>query len=175
MLVIDDFIKEFSSLFRDQKAMMPWEVTNDLPLILVNLISTLDGDYKIEGGVAIHKSAIIEHGVTLKAPVIISENCFIGANAYLRGGVFLGKKVTVGTGCEIKSSIIFSESSIAHFNFIGDSLIGSHVNFEAGSITANHHNDRPNKKIFVKFNSTTIETNVEKFGSLVGDRFKNWC
>jgi NDP-sugar pyrophosphorylase family protein len=172
MLVIDHFIKEFSGIFREQKDLMPWEITNDLSSILNNLIITLSSDFKVERGIAIHKSAVVERGVTLKAPVIINENCFIGANSYLRGGVFLAKKVIIGTGCEIKSSIISSESSTAHFNFIGDSLIGSNVNFEAGSLTANHHNDRSNKKISVKLGSAIIETNIEKFGALVGDKSK---
>jgi UDP-N-acetylglucosamine diphosphorylase / glucose-1-phosphate thymidylyltransferase / UDP-N-acetylgalactosamine diphosphorylase / glucosamine-1-phosphate N-acetyltransferase / galactosamine-1-phosphate N-acetyltransferase len=169
MLRIDHFIREFSSTFVEQKEMMPWEVTTGLQEILNMLLPRLDSAYKIDGGVAIHHSSIVERGVTLKAPIIINENCFLGANAYLRGGVFLGKKVIVGPGCEIKSSIIHSESSLGHFNFIGDSIVGSHVNFEAGSLTANYHNERSNKMISVRFNSATIETNVEKFGALVGD------
>ena len=70
-------------------------------------------------------------------------------------------------GVEVKSSIIFDNSSVAHFNFIGDSIIGSNVNFEAGSITANHFNERKNKEIFVKINEEIINTKVEKFGALV--------
>jgi len=58
------------------------------------------------------------------------------------------------------------------FNFIGDSIIGSDVNFEAGSITANHFNERNDKRIFIKHNSDLIETNSTKFGSLVGDGSK---
>ncbi len=172
MLAIDYFINGFSSTFPEQKDLMPWEVAQTLPLILDKILSRLDNTYKIDGGVAIHHSATIEPGVTLKSPVIVGEHCFIAANAYLRGGVFLANKVIIGPGCEIKSSIIFSESSIAHFNFIGDSLIGSQVNFEAAALTANHHNDRSDKKIIVRFDSATIETNAEKFGALVGDRSK---
>ena len=72
-------------------------------------------------------------------------------------------------GVEVKSSIIFDNSSVAHFNFIGDSIIGSNVNFEAGSITANHFNERKDKEIFVKINEEIINTKIEKFGALVGD------
>jgi len=31
---------------------------------------------------------------------------------------------SVGPGCELKSSFIFSGSAIAHFNYIGDSIVG---------------------------------------------------
>ena len=68
--------------------------------------------------------------------------------------------------------MIFGYSSIAHFNFIGDSIIGQHVNFEAGSITANHFNEREDKTIFVKSEGVIINTKVQKFGSLVGDYSK---
>ena len=96
----------------------------------------------------------------------------MGANAYLRNGVYLGSHTVTGPSCEIKSSVIFNSSKVAHFNFIGDSIIGSHVNFEAGSVTANRYNERENKIIPVLYQSQIIETNSEKFGSLVGDHSK---
>jgi bifunctional N-acetylglucosamine-1-phosphate-uridyltransferase/glucosamine-1-phosphate-acetyltransferase GlmU-like protein len=63
-------------------------------------------------------------------------------------------------------------SGIAHFNFIGDSVIGSNVNFEAGSITANHYNERVEKEISIYFDSQIVITGVVKFGALVGDGSK---
>ena len=78
----------------------------------------------------------------------------------------------IGAGCEIKQSIIFSETAIAHFNYVGNSIIGSNVNFEAGSVAANHYNERKDKTISVLYNGNVIQTNVEKFGSLVGDDSK---
>lgn len=119
-----------------------------------------------------HKSAIVETGAILKPPVIVNAKSFIGAHAYLRGGVFIGEAVVIGPGCEIKSSVIGDHSSIAHFNFIGDSLIGSYVNFEAGAVTANYHNDKRDKHIYSVYNSNVIDTGLEKFGSLVGDHSK---
>ena len=109
-------------------------------------------------GTAIHRSAIVQQGALLSTPLIIGPHCMIGANACLRAGVFLTGSVTIGIGCEIKASIIFSHSAIAHFNFIGDSLIGSGVNFEAGSIIANYFNERPDKRISVHYNSAVIAT-----------------
>lgn len=58
------------------------------------------------------------------------DNCHVGANAYLREGVFLDSYVKIGPGTEIKSSMIFSGTSIAHSNYIGNSIIGRNVNFE---------------------------------------------
>ena len=172
MIIIEDFIKDFSLIFPGQKHLLPWEITNNMKNIFVNLIQKLNADFDINDGVAIHKTAIIETGAVIKKPAIIGRNCVVSANAYFREGVYLDHSVKIGPGCEIKNSLIFSETAIAHFNYIGNSIIGSNVNFEAGSIAANHFNERISKKISVLYNSEIIETNVEKFGSLVGDNSK---
>ncbi|WP_228235868.1 DapH/DapD/GlmU-related protein [Allomuricauda sp. M10] len=152
--------------------LQPWQIIDNLDNILLQYIKTLDSDYKIENNIAIHKTATIEQGVTLKGTIIISENCFIGAHAYLRGPIFLSNSVTIGPGSEIKQSMLFDRTAVAHFNYIGNSILGQNINFEAGSLCANHYNERHNKRIFIKHNNRLIDTKTEKFGSLVGDNSK---
>ena len=166
------FIKKFSEHFPAFASLPPWLVTSKATEIVAEILLSLSNDYHIQDGVAIHKTAILENNVTLKAPVIIGPNCFIAANCYLRGGVFLLSDNSIGPGCEIKSSFIFPKSNLAHFNFIGDSIIGSGVNFEAGSITANHFNERVEKKISSLIDGRRVDTHVQKFGALVGDGCK---
>ncbi len=172
MINIDDFIKDFSLIFHDQNQFLPWEITDDLKNIILKLIRNLNDDYFINDDIAIHKSAIVETGAIIKKPAIIGRNCVVSANAYFREGVYLEDSVKIGPGCEIKNSIICAETAIAHFNYIGNSIIGRKVNFEAGAIAANHFNERISKKISVLYQSKIIETNTEKFGSLVGDNSK---
>jgi len=167
--VLLQYIDSFDHFFPAQKGLMPWEITRELVAILPRVIAQLGSDFQIENGIAIHRSATIENGAVLKGPIIIHENCFIGAHAYLRGGVLLRPRVTIGPGCELKSSIVFDYSAAAHFNFIGDSIVGCQVNLEAGSILANHYNERTDKQIRVNLEGTITDTNSEKFGSLVGD------
>lgn len=169
---INDFIARFNAIFAELNNHTAWNITNNLANIVHQYIQQLGSDYTINDGIAIHNTATIEQNVVLKPPIIISEGCYIGANAYLRGPILLDKNVKIGAGCEIKQSIIFSETAIAHFNYVGNSIIGSNVNFEAGSVAANHFNERKNKKISVLYNGNVIQTNVEKFGSLVGDDSK---
>lgn len=172
MIRISEFIEQFSLVFAHQATLEPWILISELSVIIEDLQKRLNSEFKIHNGIAIHKTAIIEQGVVLKGPVIISENCIISAHAYLRGPIYLGNGVKIGPACEIKQSLIFSNSAIAHFNYIGNSIIGSNVNFEAGSICANHYNERQNKSISVYYNQEIIQTNTEKFGSLVGDGSK---
>ncbi|MCY1485653.1 Bifunctional protein GlmU [compost metagenome] len=169
MISIHDFIDNFTQNFSKYTEMLPWEITNNLKEILYEIISGLGNDYKIQDGIAIHKTAVIESGAILKQPAIVGENCFVGANAYFREGVYLDKSVKIGPGCEIKNSIICSGTAIAHFNYVGNSIVGRNVNFEAGSIAANHYNEREVKNISVLYKEHVIDTKSDKFGSLIGD------
>jgi NDP-sugar pyrophosphorylase family protein len=172
MIRLNDFISDFPLAKRVPEDMPPWVITARLSGLLVLVMHEQGMDFNIKNQVAIHRTATIEKGAVIKPPAIIGAGCFIACGAYLRGGVFLGESVTIGPGCEIKSSFISSGTAVAHFNFIGDSMIGSHVNFEAGSVVANHYNERENKRILVLFEEALIDTGSEKFGALVGDHSK---
>lgn len=172
MIDLQHYIRRFSDLFGHLAIASPWNLTANIEKILLEKISTLGPEFKIFKDVAIHRSVFIDSHAILKGPAIISGNCFIGAHAYLRGGIFLDDHVSVGPGCELKTSFIFSDSALGHFNYIGDSLIGSNVNFEAGAVVANHFNERKNKNITVTVDGKTYPTGVEKFGALVGDHTK---
>ena len=166
---IRDFISDIPEFLKMEQNLAPWELTTNLKKIIENTIPQLGTEFKISDGIAIHKSVIVENGDTIKKPFIAMENCRIGANNYFREGVFLDKSVNIGPSSEIKSSIICSGTAIAHLNYIGNSIIGQKVNFEGGSIAANHYNERRDKRILVKYRNTVIETGIEKFGALVGD------
>ena len=172
MVDINDFIRDFSILFPNYKSASPWEITSSLKSIIEEMITKLGDDYVTVNNVATHKTAVVESGAIIKAPAILGENSFVGANAYFREGVFIDANVKIGAGCEIKSSIICSNTPIAHFNYVGNSIIGRNVNFEAGSVAANHYNERTDKNISVFYNRKIISTGVTKFGSLVGDGCK---
>jgi NDP-sugar pyrophosphorylase family protein len=172
MIILDTFVEDFSSVFALHRDMWPWEITEHLRDILEQKISSLKSDFVIKDGVAIHKSSIVEAGAVIKGPSFVGPGCFISANAYFREGVFLQENIKIGPGCEIKSSVISSGTAVAHFNYIGNSIIGRKVNFEAGSIAANHFNERITKEISVLYQSEIIRTGVNKFGSLVGDNCK---
>lgn len=165
------YLKNFQASFPELEKELPWNIVATIQNSIHQKIKGLKADYKINHDVAIHKTAQIEEHVTLKGPIIVSAGCFIGAHAYMRGGVYLGEKTIIGPGCEVKSSLIMSGSALAHFNFVGDSLIGSYVNMEAGSVIANHYNERLDKTIYVMLKKKT-PISVTKFGALVGDHSK---
>ena len=75
-------------------------------------------------------------------------------------------------GAELKSSFVFSGTKLAHFNFVGDSILGEDVNLEAGSIICNYRNERDDKCIRVRLGSGLLDTGCTKFGALVGDHVR---
>ncbi|UOO81286.1 LpxA family transferase [Uruburuella testudinis] len=167
-MMIADFIRVPADFPLELNA-LPWEVTAALAHTLYPLLDRLDEGYRVQEGVAVHHLARIGRHAVIKAPAIIGAGCLVGANSYIRGGVYLGEGAKVGIACEVKSSILMPGSAVAHLNFIGDSIIGSRANFEAGAITANHYNERSDKKISVTYRGEKIATHCEKFGALVGD------
>lgn len=127
------------------------------------------GEYEIDGGIAVHHDAEVEAGVALKPPAQVMAKAFVATGAYLRGGVIIGEDARIGPGCEVKASLIGAASTLAHFNYVGDSVIGTNVNLEAGAVIANHFNERTDRRIFVRDGDEMIDTGTEKFGALIGD------
>jgi acetyltransferase-like isoleucine patch superfamily enzyme len=157
MFIWSDYIHGSDDLLKD----LPWEMSVE------DFVKKNSKD-----DIFIHPTSVVEEGVVLKGPVFIGPNCFVGAHAYLRGGVYLIGNNSIGPGCELKSCILFPNTNLAHFNFIGDSIVGSNVNFEAGSIVANHFNERTEKEITVTISGKKIKTGSAKFGAVIGDGCK---
>ena len=173
MILIEALIKDFPGYFPEEASVSPWDFTRRLAAIISALILRLNKDeYDVRDGSAIHRSATVKPGAIINPPAIIGEKCSIGSNVCLRGGIFLADGVVIGMGCEIKTSVVMAFSAIAHFNFVGDSLVGARVNMEAGAVVANHYNEKKEKNIHVNFGGRSFATGATKFGALIGDDVK---
>lgn len=150
----------------------PWIAVREVERIVRDAVRQLGGDYDRHGEFAIHRTATVEPGVVLKGPGIIGARSFVAAGSYLRGGTFLDEDCIIGPNSELKSSFMFAGSKIAHLNFVGDSIVGSRVNIEAGAIVANYRNELDRKEIRIRLASGIIDTGVDKFGALIGDNVR---
>jgi UDP-N-acetylglucosamine diphosphorylase / glucose-1-phosphate thymidylyltransferase / UDP-N-acetylgalactosamine diphosphorylase / glucosamine-1-phosphate N-acetyltransferase / galactosamine-1-phosphate N-acetyltransferase len=166
MIKISDYISRALSSI---SSLEPWNACDQASSIISSLLLQLPDEYVIKNGNAVHKTATIEVGAVLKAPCIIGPNSFVASYAYLREGVWLDSNVIIGPSCEIKSSFIFSGSKIAHFNYVGNSIIGRNINIEAGAIIANYRNELDDKEAMCIINGKKIKTSIKKFGALIGD------
>lgn len=119
--------------------------------------------------VFVHPTAELEPGAVTRGPMVIGARCFVAASAYLREGVILGAGARVGHAVELKSSIVCGGTALAHLSYVGNSLLGSGVNLEAGVVVANHLNESPGTPIAVHWRGQRFETGQAKFGSVIGD------
>ena len=150
----------------------PWDFLRANEQYLSNLAADI-----IEG--VIHPSAVIEGvihlgagsrilpGVFVEGNVVIGTDCKIGPNCYLRGSTSIGDKCHIGQAVEIKNCLILSHTNVGHLSYVGDSVLGEHVNFGAGTITANFRHDRQTHRSAI--NGALIDTGRTKFGAIVGD------
>jgi NDP-sugar pyrophosphorylase family protein len=167
--LISSFISPWrTSSFADNDQ-APWHLVGNIEALLRQQIASLDSSYQRIDELAVHHSARMEAGAVVKGPAIIGPNCVIAAGAYLRGGVYLEQDCIIGPSSELKTSIMFAGSKLAHMNFVGDSIIGADVNIEAGAVIANHRNEREDRNIQIVYRGQVIDTGVSKFGALAGD------
>lgn len=168
---LGDYIAAFStSPLAPWSAALPWELTTNSQAIVRQLLAALDTrEYRVSAEVAVHNTATVEEGAVIKGPLILGPHCFVAAGAYLRGGNWVADHCTFGPGAELKSSFVFQGTKLAHFNFVGDSVLGTDVNLEAGSIICNYRNERENKVVHVHAGGKLYSIGCEKFGALVGD------
>lgn len=123
--------------------------------------------------ISIGEGTIIEPGAYIKGPCIIGKNCQIRHGAYIRGDCVIGDSCVIGHTTELKHSIILNHSNAAHFAYLGDTILGSHVNLGAGVKCANLRLD--GKNISVSVHGTKVPTNRRKFGSIIGDNAEVGC
>ena len=171
VVLLSQFINAFAtSPLARWSSSAPWELTCQSEAVVRHLLAELVSNaFDVSGEVAVHETAIVESGAVLKGPLILGPHCFVASGAYLRGGNWVAERCTFGPGAELKSSFVFAGTKLAHFNFVGDSVLGSDVNLEAGSVICNYRNERENKEILVRLGKDLRPTGCEKFGAVVGD------
>lgn len=115
----------------------------------------------------------VEPGAYIKGPCWIGQNCVIRHGAYIRGSVITGNHCVIGHDTEVKNTIMLNGSQAAHFAYLGDCIIGNHVNLGAGTKCANLKLDR--EPILVKLDSCVYQTNRRKLGAILGDKTQLGC
>lgn len=82
------------------------------------------------------KACVVDE--TVAVDTLLEDEVHCGPRSYLRPGTHLCCKVKVGTHVEIKKSCIGEGSKVPHLSYIGDTVMGSHSNIGAGTITCNY-------------------------------------
>lgn len=132
------------------------------------ILSPFDGVFlENRDQIYIGKGCKIAPFVHIEGPCIIGNGCEIRPGAFIRKGSVIGDNCTIGHGTEISRSIVLNGSKFAHFNYLGDSVVGNRVNFGAGSICANQRLDK--KGVAIRYEGGKIPTGRNKLGAIIGD------
>lgn len=121
----------------------------------------------IEGFASVGAGTRLLPGVFIEGNAVIGRDCKIGPNCYIRGNTSIGDNCHIGQAVEIKNCIIMDRTSIGHLSYCGDSVIGEHVNFGAGTIIANLRHDGLNHRSMAE--GALVDTGLRKFGAIIGD------
>ncbi len=95
-------------------------------------------------------NAILEDNVTIHSHSVISNSTIhtrahIGPFAHLHLDTSVGERAYVGNFVEVKKSTLGAGTKAKHLTYLGDAIIGNHVNIGAGTIVCNHDGKRKHK------------------------------
>ncbi|MDP6906944.1 MAG: hypothetical protein QF440_05950 [Candidatus Thalassarchaeaceae archaeon] len=124
-----------------------------------------------KGFVHITKNASIGPCVLIEGPAYISGEVRHGA--LVRSHSWICEKAVVGHASEIKHSLLLPEAKAPHFNYVGDSILGSGVNLGAGCKLSNLRNDGRN--IWIRGLGDPIDSELRKFGAILGENVQIGC
>ena len=132
--------------------------------------------------VYIAEDAVVEPGVYLVGPAYIGAGAVLRQGAYVRENVILLDRSMVGHASEIKNSILLPGAHAPHFNYVGDSILGTGANLGAGTKLSNLEiksekdpltGQRPT--ITFHMDGEMVDTGLTKLGAILGDDVQTGC
>ena len=128
---------------------------------------------------SIGKNVYIAENVKLPVTCTIEDNVYIDRGTEIRSGALIrkntiiGQNCVIGSSCEIKNSLIMNNVQIAHFNYVGDSILGHKSHLGAGAVLSNFRFD--GKEIKLATANGKIETGRRKLGAILGEHAQVGC
>ena len=100
--------------------------------------------------------------------VWIAKDAKVFPSAYI-----VGKKAVVGNSVELKNVVLFDYVQTPHYNYVGDSILGSHAHMGAGSITSNVKSDKT--LVVIREGTEQVPTGRKKVGAILGNYVEVGC
>ena len=158
-----------------EKVRYPWEALSGIGAFIAALGPTLSQEEYASPrpGVWIHKTAVLAPTAFVGETVIIGPGAEVRHGAFIRGSAIVGKKAVVGNSVELKNVVLFDGVQVPHYNYVGDSVLGSHAHMGAGSITSNVKSDKT--LVVIRAGEERIPTGRKKVGAMLGDYVEVGC
>lgn len=168
----------FQDFFKNEEAPWAWiqsiaEALKSFDFLESDHLDNLPPGLTIVGDVFIHPSVTLPPYGVIEGPAWIGAHTIIRPGVFIRGNVIVGEHCVLGHACEYKNALLMDHVQTAHFNYIGDSILGSHSHLGAGAILANVRLDRQNIKAHTP--DGPIQTDFKKFGACLGEGVEIGC
>lgn len=123
--------------------------------------STLLDHVYVQGNSHIENSFVqsfahIDHSRVVDS--VIGASTTVGPHAHVRGHSVIGHHCRLGNFVELKKTIFGDHSKCAHLTYLGDAVVGKHVNIGCGVVTVNY--DGKNKHLTTIKDGAFIGSNV---------------
>ena len=141
-------------------------------LTIADLPATTTFDEK-NGPVMIQKGALIEPSTHFIGPCFVGSTAIVRHGAYVREYAWICSGAVVGHCSEIKHSVLLPGSKAPHFNYVGDSILGSNVKLGAGVKLSNLRND--GTEVYLRLEGLRIPSGLRKFGAILGEGVQLGC
>ncbi|MCA9973634.1 MAG: hypothetical protein KC425_25650 [Anaerolineales bacterium] len=126
--------------------------------------------------------ARVEPGAYVHGPAYIGPGAVVRHGAYVREHVILLGGSILGHASEAKNSLFLPHAAAPHFNYVGDSILGQHVNLGAGTklsnlgiLSAKDAATGKRPSIILHIDDTPYDTGLTKFGAILGDFTQTGC
>jgi NDP-sugar pyrophosphorylase family protein len=161
----------------------PWDPLHRLKPFIAEFLkqrgtyrpSDVPADVIIQGDVYIEEGAKIESGTFIAGPTLIFKGAEVRFGAYIRGNAIIAEGAVVGHDTEVKHSVLLPGAKAAHFNYVGDSILGRDVNLGAGTKCANVKVDMGKKTVKITLGGQLHDSGLRKIGAIFGDRSSVGC
>ena len=142
----------------------------------------MPGAYLGDRPIYIAEGARIEPGAYVHGPAYIGPNAVVRHGAFVRENVIMLDGAILGHASEAKNSLFLPKSAAPHFNYVGDSILGHHVNLGAGTKLSNlgmlSEKDKQSGKrpsIVLMIDDEPYDTGLAKLGAILGDDAQTGC
>ncbi len=135
----------------------------------------------VEPGAILRGRVFIDEGAVVEPTAFIQRPCYIGPGtevrhgAYIRGSVYAGRKCVIGHTTEVKGALFLDGAKAGHFAYVGDSILGRHVNLGAGTKLANLKLKKDEVRVLHPVTNEKIGSGLKKFGAIMGDDVQTGC
>ncbi|HRN68494.1 MAG TPA: glucose-1-phosphate thymidylyltransferase [Promineifilum sp.] len=144
--------------------------------------TVMDGAWLGDAPIVIEAGAVVEPGAYVVGPAYIGAGAVVRHGAYVRENVIMLAGSTLGHASEAKNALFLPGAAAPHFAYVGDSILGHHVNLGAGTKLSNlgilsardaATGKRPTIRLVIE--GVEYDTGLTKFGAILGDEAQTGC